>query len=183
MSSDNVKVSAIMILDIIGRPPEHLVESLEKIIKNMGEEKGVTLKSKQIKEPILMKDQKDFYTTFAEIEIEVDEILYLAILMFKYMPAHIEIISPELIALSNNGFSDILNELVRRLHGYDEIARIMQMEKQILLKKIQELGGEIPAQIMPVQTPFLQTQENQKNPEKPKTEKKSKTKSKKSKRR
>ena len=186
MSSDEVKVSVIMILDIIGRPPEHLVESLEKIIEEMGKEKGVTLKSKQIKEPTPMKDQKDFYTTFAEIEVEVDEILYLAILMFKYMPAHIEIIQPELIALSNNGFNDILNELTRRLHGYDEIARIMQIEKQILLKKIQELGGEIPAQVMPLQTPPPQTQKNQENLEKPKAKKKSqikksKTKSKKSK--
>jgi len=172
MSSDNVKVSAVMILDIIGRPPEHLVKSLEKIIEEMGKEKGVTLKSKQIKEPTLMKDQKDFYTTFAEIEVEVDEILYLAILMFKYMPAHIEIISPELIALSNNGFNDILNELTRRLHGYDEIARIMQIEKQILLKKIQELGGEIPAQVMPIQAPPQQTQKNQEILEKPKTKKK-----------
>ena len=172
MSSDEVKVSVIMILDIIGRPPEHLVKSLEKIIEEMGKEKGVTLKSKQIKEPTLMKDQKDFYTTFAEIEVEVDEILYLAILMFKYMPAHIEIISPELIALSNNGFNDILNELTRRLHGYDEIARIMQIEKQILLKKIQELGGEIPAQVMPIQAPPQQTQKNQEILEKPKTKKK-----------
>jgi len=182
MSSNEVKVTAVLILDIIGRPPEHLVESLEKLIEDMGKEQGVTLKSKKIREPTPMKDQKDFYTTFAEIEVEVDEILYLAILMFKYMPAHIEIIQPEIIALSNNGFNDILNELTRRLHGYDEIARIMQIEKQILLKKIQELGGEIPAQIMPMQAP-LPKQENQKNPEKPKTEKKSKTKSKKSKKR
>lgn len=189
MSSDEVKVSVIMILDIIGRPPEHLVESLEKIIEEMGKEKGVTLKSKQIKEPAPIKDQKDFYTTFAEIEVEVDEILYLAILMFKYMPAHIEIIQPELIALSNNGFNDILNELTRRLHGYDEIARIMQIEKQILLKKIQELGGEIPAQIMPLQAPLPQTQENLEKPKakkkqtKKSVKKKSKTKSKKSKKR
>jgi len=166
------KIDAVMILDIIGRPPEHLVESLEKIIEEIGKERGVTLKSRQIKEPILMKDQKDFYTTFAEIEVEVDDILYLAILMFKYMPAHIEIISPELIALSNNGFSDIFNELTRRLHGYDEIARIMQIEKQVLLKKIQELGGEIPAQVMPIQTPPPQTQKNQEILEKQKTEKK-----------
>jgi len=143
MSSDKEKISAVMILDIIGRPPEHLVESLEMIIKEMDKEQGVIVKSKQIKEPTLMKDQKDFYTTFAEIEVEVDEILYLFILMFKYMPAHIEIISPELIALPNHGFSEILNELTGRLHGYDEIARIMQIEKQILLKKIQELGGDL----------------------------------------
>ena len=118
-----------MILDVIGRPPEHLIESLKKIIEEIDKEKGVDVKSKEIKKPTLMKDQKEFYTTFAEIEVDVEELLYLVILLFKYMPAHIEIISPELIALTNNGWNDILNELARRLHGYDEIARIMQMEK------------------------------------------------------
>jgi len=143
MSSDKLKAVAIMILDVIGRPPEHLKESLEKIIEEIKKEKGIRIKSSQIKEPVPMKEQKNFYTTFAEIEVEVDEILYLAGLMFKYMPAHVEIISPEIIALSNNGLNEIFNELTRRLHGYDEIARIMQREKQILLQKIQELGGDL----------------------------------------
>lgn len=139
-------IRIVMILDVIGRPPEHLITSLEEIINEIDKEKGVIVKSKEIKKPRLMKDQKNFYTTFGEIEIEVEELLYLVILLFKYMPAHIEIVSPELIALTNNGWNDILNELARRLHGYDEIARIMQVEKQTLLKKIQELGGEIPEQ-------------------------------------
>ena len=55
------------------------------------------------------------------------------------MPAHVEIIHPELIALTNNGWNDIFNELTRRLHGYDEIARILQVEKNILEKKLREL--------------------------------------------
>ena len=132
-------IRAMFILDVIGRPPQHLVETLEKIIEEMGKEKGVIIKSKEIKEPTIMKDNKEFYTTFSEVEVEVEDILYLAILMFKYMPAHIEVISPETISLSNNGWSDILSELVRRLHSYDEVARILQIEKQELLKKIQEL--------------------------------------------
>lgn len=178
MSSDKIKVNAVIILDIIGRPPEHLVESLEKIIEEMEKEKGITIKSKKIKEPMLMKEQKNFYTTFAEIEIEVEEILYLAVLMFKYMPAHIEIISPEIIALSNNGFNEILNELVRRLHGYDEVARMMQLEKQVLLKKIQELGGDLNKLFPQAQFPQAQAEpqkkESKKKPAKKKTIKKKK---------
>lgn len=132
-------IRAIMIIEIIGRPPEHLTESLNKIIDQLDEEKGVDVIEKKINEPTLMKDQKDFYMTFAEIEMEVDEILSLAILMFKYMPAHIEIISPELLVLSNNGWNDVLNELTRILHGYDEVARVIQMEKAILEKKLREV--------------------------------------------
>jgi len=126
----------MMIIEVLGKPPEHLKETLEEIIKKIDAEKGVSVIFKKINEPVLMKEQKEFYTSFAEIEIEVEEILHLAILMFKYMPAHIEIISPELIALTNNGWNDVLNELTRRLHGYDEVARIIQVEKNILEKKL-----------------------------------------------
>ena len=139
----DTKITAVMVLDVIGRPPEHLVETLEGLAKEIDGEKGVTVKLKSIKEPTLMKDQKDFYTTFAEIEVEVEEMIQLALLLFKYMPAHFEIVEPEMLVLSNSGWNEIFNELARRLHGYDEIARIMQVEKQMLLKKIQELGGNL----------------------------------------
>jgi hypothetical protein len=135
-------IVASLIIEIIGKPKEHLVETLEKIIGEIEKENGVVVVSKKVNEPILMKDQKDFYTSFAEIEVEVEEILYLAVLMFKYMPAHMEIISPELIALTNNGWGDIFNEILRRLHGYDEVARVIQTEKNILEKKLREVLGK-----------------------------------------
>jgi hypothetical protein len=131
-------VKAMIIIEVIGKPPEHLTETLRSLIKQIDEENGVSVREEKINEPVLMKDQKDFYTSFAEIEVDVEEILYLAMLMFKYMPAHIEITSPEMITLTNNDLNDILNELTRRLHGYDEVARIIQIEKNILEKKLKE---------------------------------------------
>ncbi len=133
------KITANIILEILGRPPEHLIESLEKIIKQLGEEKGVKINSKKINEPKPFEKQEGFFTTFAEIELEVEEMFTLAILMFKYMPAHVEIVSPEKIALVNNDWNTILNELTRRLHGYDEVARVIQNEKILLEKKLREV--------------------------------------------
>ena len=132
-------IRSTLILEIIGKPPEHLIETLESIIKRIDEEKGVKVLSKKINEPIFMKNSKEFYTTFAEIDVEVEEILYLAILMFKYMPAHVEVIEPELIALTNNGWTDILSELTRRLHGYEEVARVIQIQNAQMKKKLGEL--------------------------------------------
>lgn len=137
--SETKGINVVMIVEVIGRPPEHLTETLNNIIKKIDEEKGVVVKGKKINKPELMKDQKDFYTSFAEVEIDIKEIVQLVILMFKYMPAHVEIVSPELIALTNNSWSDILSELSRRLHGYDEMARIIQVEKEILEKKLREV--------------------------------------------
>ncbi|MEK6833650.1 MAG: hypothetical protein AABY32_06410 [Nanoarchaeota archaeon] len=138
-SMETKGIRATIILEIIGKPPEHLVETLEELAKKIDEEKGVSVGGKKINEPVLMKDSKEFYTTFAEIDIEVEDILYLAIVMFKYMPAHVEVVEPELIALTNNGWTDILSELTRRLHGYDEIARVMQIQNSQLQKKLNEL--------------------------------------------
>ena len=132
-------IKATLILEIIGRPPEHLVKALEELIKQIDEEKKVSVKRKKINEPILMKDSKDFYTTFAEVDIEVEDILNLAVVLFKYMPAHVEVVAPELIALTNNGWTDILSELTRRLHGYDEVARTIQIQNSQMQKKMQEL--------------------------------------------
>lgn len=158
MSSDDVtKIKAIIMFEVIGKPPEHLIETLDNLIKQLDEEKGVEVKSKDIKEPVPMKEKNEtkgsedekrvkpkeiFYTTFAEVEIEVEEISSIAYLIFRYMPAHVEIISPELIALTNNGWNEIFNELARRLHSYDEVARVSQVEKTILGRKLKELMGK-----------------------------------------
>lgn len=136
-------IKAVLILEVLGRPPEHLVETLNNLAKEIDKEKGVNVLSKKINDPIELKERKEFFSSFAEIEVEVEDILYLAVLMFKYMPAHVEVVEPELIALTNNGWTDILSELTRRLHGYDEVARIIQMQNSQLKQKAKEAGIEL----------------------------------------
>jgi hypothetical protein len=141
MSSTEIKkITSMFVLEVIGRPQEYLIETLNDLIKKIGEEKGVCVKEAKINPPVLMKDQKDFYTSFAEIELETENTLYLAILMFKYMPAYIEIISPQNLSLTNSDLNDVLNELTRRLHGYDEIVRMLQAEKAILENKLRAVA-------------------------------------------
>jgi hypothetical protein len=134
--SETKGIRVALVIEVLGKPPEHLTQTLNSLIEQIGKEKGVKIISKDIKKPILIEGKKDFYTSFAEIEVEIEQILYLAILLFKYMPAHIEVISPELIALTNNGWNDILNELTRRLHGYDEVAKILQFQNFQLREKL-----------------------------------------------
>ena len=146
MSSKNKEIETkgiqvMLILEMIGRPAEHIIASMNEVINEMGKEKGIKILSKDVHEPLELKENKEFFSTFAEVEIEAEEIANLAILMFKYMPAHIEIIQPELIALTNTGWSDILSELTRRLHGYDEVARVLQYQNAELQDKINKLNS------------------------------------------
>ena len=137
-------ISVNLIIEVVGKPPEHLVETLNGIIKKIDEEKGVKVLRKKINAPIPMKDRSDFFTSFAEIEIEIEEILQLAMVAMKYMPAHVEIVYPELIALTNNGWNEIFQEFLAQLHGYDEITRITQVEKKILENQLKRITGKIP---------------------------------------
>lgn len=144
MSSDeeNKAMEVVFILDVIGKPKEHLVEALERVSEEIGKEKGVTLKEKNIKEPTPLKDKPEFFTTFAELILDFEGFDYLMASVFKYMPAHIEIVRPEMIGLSNNRMNEIINELARRLHGYDEIARMMQLENNKLRQALAQATGK-----------------------------------------
>ena len=139
MSSTEKIITVSFILEALGRPKEHLVQALEELISKMDEEKKVSVISKKIHEPVVMKNQPELFTTYAEVEVEVEEIIYLMGLVFKYMPASIEVISPEKLIVENNNLSELLSELARKLHGYDELARMMQADRAVLLKKIEEL--------------------------------------------
>jgi hypothetical protein len=136
--NEEQKITAILMVEVLGRPKEHLIETLKDIVKKIGEEKGVKVINSKIKEPTKIKDKENLFTSFAEIEVELKHTQILSSLMFKYMPAHIDVIEPENIKLKNNEFADILSEIVRRLHRYDELLRIMQMEKKVLQKKLDE---------------------------------------------
>ena len=44
-----------------------------------------------------------------------------------------------MLVLTDNGWIDILSELVRKLHRYEEIARIIQIEKTVLENKLRKV--------------------------------------------
>lgn len=142
MSLTEDSLRAIIIMEVLGKPPEHLKETLENISEAIGKEPGVEIKEKKINEPVEMEKKKGFYTSFIEMEVKTEGLMQLIMILFKYMPAHMEIISPEKFKVSNNELGELFNELTRRLHGYDEIARIMQVEKKILERKLKEVLGD-----------------------------------------
>ena len=138
MKSDE-RINAIMVLEIIGKPAKHLTATLKDITEKIKQEKGVEIKEERIHEPRLMQNQKDFYTNFAEIQVETEEIMQLVGLIFKYMPAHVEILSPDSINSSNSELGEILSNIIVRLHRYEELARAFEMKTSQMQQKIDEL--------------------------------------------
>ena len=86
---------------------------------------------------------EDFCRAISNIYHRKEVLLPQPIILFKYMPANVEIVEPELVVLSNNGWSDIFSEVTRRLHGYDEIARVLQIQNAKMQEKLKELGVNV----------------------------------------
>ena len=133
------KMRVQLILEVLGKPKEYVYEVLEKLKEKIGEENGVTISTCSIGEPKEIKDANDFYTGFLDIEIEVEKLDVLFGMCFKYMPSHIDLIYPENISLSNSQLNELLNFLTTKLHGYDEVARVLQIQNEKLEKEIRDL--------------------------------------------
>lgn len=138
-------VTAIIVIEMMGRPPKHLKENLEKYVDKLDDVKGVKVITKNPSEPKELKDSKNLYTIFSEVELECDTFKILGDIMFDFMPASVEIVEPSKVTLTSDEATDFMNALTGRLHRYDDVVKVMQnkgaevinkfnMAKQLLLE-------------------------------------------------
>lgn len=132
------KIESRMILEILGRPAEHIVVALNEVIDKIGKEQGVKLVSRKVHEAKPLRDTKDLFTTFAEIEVEFDSVINCFRIVFTYLPANVEIISPETFKMKNDDLNTLVNALAARLHDYDSIAKRLVAEREILVNRLNE---------------------------------------------
>lgn len=138
-------IEARMIVEIMGRPAEHVTSTLNLLADKIGSEQGVKLKDKKIHEPIPVKDSKDLFSTFAELEVEFDSVVSCFRVVFAYLPSNFEIISPESIKMKNEDITTLANAISARLHDYDAIAKRLVAEREMLVNKLKTLEPETPA--------------------------------------
>lgn len=134
------KLNVRIVIEILGRPPEHVKSSLSALIDRLEKEKGVKINERKIHDPIPAEGSDNLFTTFAEVFAELESIENYLGIIFAYMPSNIEIISPEQITLTNADLNHLGNKLALRLHDYDNITKRVVVERDTFLKKLQEVA-------------------------------------------
>jgi hypothetical protein len=135
------KINAIIMLEVMGRPASYIKKSLSEITENLNKEKGIKITKKKINTP--KKIENSLFLSFAEIELEAENIASLSRIIFSYMPSHIDIIKPQDLGVSNFDLSAVFNEIIRKLHEYDAVAKAMIFEKNIILNQLEQKGIKI----------------------------------------
>ncbi|MFH1710812.1 MAG: hypothetical protein ABH840_00705 [Nanoarchaeota archaeon] len=140
------KIKAIMIFEIMGKPPEYILETLKEILGKLGGEKGVSVLSKKIHEPKPVENS-DVFTSFAEVEIEIGGLQRLMTILFAYMPANVDILSPSEFRLKNFDLSGSCNEILAKLHNYDSVAKTLLYERNNLVNQLNQLNQAVNPQV------------------------------------
>lgn len=174
---EDKKIRANFVFQMLGRPPEHLIDTMNSLIDSISAEKGIKIIERMV-HPAKKVDNKDergqpiaqgeLYSTFSDIELELDNLMTLLSIAIRYMPSHIEIIYPEDFNLKNVDFNLIVNEILARLHNYDAIAKSSLMNNQLLAKKLSEImeqnnkPGAIVKQPAPLEISYGKKEEKHK---------------------
>ncbi|MDK2849502.1 MAG: hypothetical protein PWP03_453 [Candidatus Woesearchaeota archaeon] len=127
LSEDWVK--ARILLEMIGKPKDFLVQKLEEHILNAEKVDGVKIISYEIEEP---EEKEQFFSTFAEVELLFKDQTRLIYFCFEFLPAHIEITDPEEFLFTAKDLTDILNDLIIKLHSWDKTVRVINEQNKIL---------------------------------------------------
>ena len=125
------KIKANLIIEIMGRPPEHIKEALNTLTIRMDSEKGVSILNKKYHDPKPIEKSNNLFITFAEIDIEFETLETFFSILMGYMPSNAEIYEPEKFKLDVNDLNGLGNFIIGKLHRYDSIAKRALTEKNI----------------------------------------------------
>jgi hypothetical protein len=124
---------ARVIFEIIGKPKEHIENTLKAYIEN--------IKTKETDIHILEEEyepaeeiEEELFSVIAEVELLVPNIEKLTWLAINFSPASIELIQPDAITLEQKQVSHWITDMLARLHEVGVIQKTLTGQNQALIK-------------------------------------------------
>ncbi|MFH1972453.1 MAG: hypothetical protein ABIJ18_03160 [archaeon] len=124
--------------EVLGSPKEHVDNTLNNIIDNLKEKKGIKILN--VKPKAAEELENTMFSAYADIEFETDSMKTVMEICFDFMPSAIEILEPAGVTLDSNEVTEMLNDLLAKQHKYSFVLNKMKTENIYLMKK---LKGEI----------------------------------------
>ena len=173
--SRNQMFLARAVVEVAGKPKKHIEDAMNIVIEHLKNENGIKVLESNIHEA---QQHEDIFSTFAEVELELEGFGALLLFCFEYMPSSIEFTEPEELKADSLTLTEIFNDLLARLHQTDMKLKevnaaniILEKNANALLKRalslslkegektIEELSksvGIIPEQLKPFLDRFAQ---------------------------
>jgi hypothetical protein len=125
-----VQIEFRAIIEVLGKPKEHVEKMLISIIKKIQSDSRYSLVADKV-HACVQQENTDLFATFVELELKTQGFDNITGFCFDFMPSSIEIASPPEIKISAAEYSAYLNDLQAKLHQVDMIAKKMKHERDL----------------------------------------------------
>lgn len=133
---ENIRPLVRIILEIVGKPKEHIEKTMKLVIENIRQRKDHHVEDEKIFPP---EPVEGLFTTFAELLIRFDNFSGLTEFCQDFLPSSVEIVEPEEILIYGRDISSFLNDVLAGMHSLDMRFKEMSVENQILKKNSEAL--------------------------------------------
>lgn len=131
------KLKVNSIIEIIGTPKEYAEQVMGIVMDKLGERKDISIIKKEVAEAKKM-DDKPFWTTFCDMQFEVESIDGLLTYCFDFLPSSVEIVEPTNFPMQNFDMNNLLNDVIAKLHEYHMALKNTQAENILLKRNIEK---------------------------------------------
>lgn len=135
-----VTITFRAVIEVLGKPQEHVEESMKQYLSQLKEDKRFTIIHQESAE-IKKQEKQDLWAVFAELEVKTQQLENLTIFCLDYMPSLMEIVEPKQLAFTDIEFSQFLNDLQTKLHQIDLLAKHVKIENDHLKRNLGGLLG------------------------------------------
>lgn len=125
-----------VIINMVGKPREHVEKILEKSLEKLNEEKGVEV-IEQKSYP--GKEQDNFFSAFSDVELLLKDFATLNRICFIYMPSSLELIRPENFRLASTELGNFVNDLLSMMHEIDLQFKSTSSANEVLERNLRNL--------------------------------------------
>lgn len=134
MSEDkNKQIRVRAILEVLGKPKEHVEKTIKDYVAQIKEDSGIMILQENYAD---CKEVDKLWSIFVELEIVFQGMEYMIAFCFNYMPSSIEVIKPQEILFKNSEISNIMNDLMGKLHDVDAVAKKLRAESDFLKRNL-----------------------------------------------
>ena len=134
---DEGHVLAKAIIEVLGRPKEHVEETMKLVIDKTKKLEDVEIVKKKIHE--IQEQEGSLFSTFTEMEILTKNMNVLFSFCLDFMPSSIDILEPVQHDLEVGDLNALLNDFLATLHKIDMLTKNFKMENELLKKNVRTL--------------------------------------------
>jgi len=131
-------LDVVAIIELVGKPVEHVKEVMDKTIEGLNKEEGIKLLSNNIHKPKEVEKAPGVFSTFAELEFLANSFSRVMEFVIDYMPSSIEIVAPTDMSIKLNEANSTLNDLVARVYKYETLLKALTMQSIELQRELQK---------------------------------------------